>query len=266
MTDYVHGYSERESVRLSDQARTLSELLHHDSIFPPESRILEAGCGIGAQTVNLARQNPQVHITSFDISADSLEKAKTRVAAEGFNNVSFLRADIFSLPFEPESFDHIFVCFVLEHLPDPIKAIKSLKSFLKPGGSFTAIEGDHGSTYFYPPSPFAQKAVQCLIDLQAGSGGDSLIGRRLYPLLCEAGFMDVKVTPRMVYVDASRPEYVEGFIRSTFTAMIEGLGDLPVCKGMVSEDEWRWGIKDLYRTAEKDGVFCYCFFKGIGYK
>ena len=59
MQQYVHGYSERETVRLRDQAETLSELLHHDSLFPPRCTVLEVGCGTGAQTVHLARLNPQ---------------------------------------------------------------------------------------------------------------------------------------------------------------------------------------------------------------
>jgi len=114
MTEYVHGYSEREALRLSEQAETLEKLLHHDTIYPPGAKVLEAGCGIGAQTVILAKNNPEAEITSVDISPESLEKARENVARDGIKNVRFLRANIFSLPFEDESFDHIFVCFVLE--------------------------------------------------------------------------------------------------------------------------------------------------------
>src|SRR5208283_4022841 len=66
--EYVHGYSEREAERLSDQARTLTSLLHHDIRYPDGSRVLEAGCGTGAQTVILARNSPGAEITSIDIS------------------------------------------------------------------------------------------------------------------------------------------------------------------------------------------------------
>ena len=99
-----------------------------------------------------------------------------------------------------------------------------LKKVLKPGGTMTVIEGDHGSVYFHPESRPARRAIQCLIDLQARAGGDSLIGRSLYPILIKAGFQDVRVSPRMVYVDASRPDLVDGFTRKTFTAMVEGVG------------------------------------------
>jgi hypothetical protein len=70
----------------------------------------------------------------------------------------------------------------------------------------------------------------------------------------------------MVYVDASRPQLVEGFIKNTFTAMIEGVGEKAIQQGIVDSLTFEKGIKDLYRTAESDGVFSYTFFKGIGIK
>lgn len=263
---YVHGYCEREAKRLFDQATTLAALLHCDVFYPPHSRVLEAGCGTGAQTISLVRNNPQVHFTSVDISDDSLGQARARIETEGYTNVTFEKADIFSLPFADASFDHIFICFVLEHLPNPVEALAALRRVLKPGGTLTAIEGDHGSTYFHPDDPDARRAIQCLIDLQARAGGDALIGRRLYPLLRRAGFTNVRVGPRMVYVDASRPELVEGFTKNTFTAMVEGVEAKVLAAGMMSEAEWRRGIAALYRTAEEDGTFNYTFFKATGTK
>lgn len=64
---YVHGYDSREGVRLIDQATTLAEILHYDSVYPAGSHVLEAGCGVGAQTVILARSNPKARFTSIDI-------------------------------------------------------------------------------------------------------------------------------------------------------------------------------------------------------
>jgi hypothetical protein len=130
-------------------------------------------------------------------------------------------------------------------------------------GSITVIEGDHGSAYFHPDSGYARRAIQCLVDLQQ-AGGDSLIGRRLYPLLVQAGYRDATVSPRMVYADASRPALVDGFTRKTFTAMVEGVGEQAVGQGLIDEASWAVGIRDLYRTAEDDGTFCYTFFKAVG--
>ncbi|MGE0873130.1 MAG: methyltransferase domain-containing protein [Burkholderiales bacterium] len=258
---YVHGYDSREQRRLRDQASSLVELLHWDTAYPAGSSVLEAGCGVGAQTVTLAANSPGARITSIDVSAASLDEAGRAVRAAGLANVTLQQADIFDLPFARTSFDHVFVCFVLEHLARPVDALLALKRVLKPGGTITVIEGDHGSTYFHPHSTFAQRAVQCLVDLQAGGGGNALIGRQLYPLLQQAGFDDLRVSPRMVYVDASRPALVEGFTRNTFTAMVEGIRAPAIESGLMSAADFDRGIADLERTTQADGVFCYTFFK-----
>jgi SAM-dependent methyltransferase len=260
---YVHGYSSREARRLFDQASSLAELLHWDTVFAANSHVLEVGCGVGAQTITIACNSPQARFRCIDLAADSLAAARDRTAGAGITNVAFVQADIFNLPFRAQSFDHVFVCFVLEHLRDPVGALVRLKQMLKPGGTITAIEGDHGSTYFYPDSADARRAIQCLVDIQASMGGDALIGRRLYPLLVEAGFKAATVSPRMVYVDASRPQLVDGFTRKTFNAMVEGVRDDAIARGLIDPGSWELGIRDLHRTTEPDGVFCYTFFKAV---
>jgi ubiquinone/menaquinone biosynthesis C-methylase UbiE len=263
---YVHGYDQRENIRLQDQASTLVELLHADTSYPPGSRVLEAGCGVGAQTITLARNSPEAHITSFDISLRSVAEARKKIEGAGFTHVSFRQADIFNLPFRTESFDHIFVCFVLEHLARPVDALIGLKNLLKTNGTLTVIEGDHGSAYFYPESEAANKAIQCQVELQKRAGGNADIGRELYPLLNAAGFAAVRVSPRMVYVDSSKPRLVQGFTKNTFTAMIRGVREISIEAGLIDEKTFDDGIKALYRTTEPDGVFCYTFFKAVAVK
>ncbi|MFH2219741.1 MAG: class I SAM-dependent methyltransferase [Pseudomonadota bacterium] len=186
--EYVHGYSAREHERLVDQATTLTDLLHSDTTYPADCSVLEAGCGVGAQTVALTRNSPETHFTCIDLSEASLEAARTRVESTERKNVTFQRADIFNLPFPEDSFDHIFVCFVLEHLENPVEALLHLKAKLKPGGTITVI------------------------------------------------------------------------------AMVEGVRDQALSSGIIRDDIWERGIKDLYRTTEQDGTFCYTFFKGIARK
>ena len=266
MNKYVHGYSDYEANRLHDQADSLADLLHYDSVWEKGSIILEAGCGIGAQTKIVAPKNRNSKFVSIDIALKSLEQAKIIANTNKINNVEFQQADIFELPFDDEYFDHIFLSYLLEHIPNPIDALIKLKKVLKKEGTITVIEGDHGSTYFHPDSDVAKKAIQCQVDLQKQNGGDANIGRKLYPLLNQSGFKDIKVSPRQVYVDDSNPDWVEGFTKNTFTAMIKGISKEAISKNLISNKEFEKGIKDLNRTAEGGGTFCYTFFKGIGTK
>lgn len=261
---YVHGYSDYEARRLGDQADTLAALLHADTAYPAGCRVLEVGCGVGAQTVHLVAASPEAQLVAVDISETSLAQARARVAAQfPHAPVEWQRADLFDLPFADAEFDYVFLCFVLEHLRHPERALVALRRVLRPGGTITVIEGDHGSAFFHPDSALARAAIDCLIQLQAAGGGDGLVGRQLQPLLVRAGYDDVQVGPRTVYADRTRPELVQGFTRNTFIAMIESVRDDALDAGLATAADWDQGVADLHLAAGEFGTFHYTFFKGL---
>ncbi|WP_369275833.1 methyltransferase domain-containing protein [Streptomyces sp. R11] len=259
---YVHGYSDHEALRLGCQADTLAGLLHAGTAYPAGSRVLEVGCGVGAQTVHLAAGSPRARIVAVDVCEASLVQARARVAAAVPRaRVEWRRADVRDLPFADGEFDHVFVCFVLEHLVDPVGVLSGLRRVLRPGGTITVIEGDHGSALFHPPSRYARAAIDALVQLQATAGGDALIGRRLQPLLDSSGYDGVEVCPRTVYVDRTRPALVDGFTRSTLIAMVEALREDALAAGLLTPMDWDRGIADLRRIADEGGTVHYTFFK-----
>lgn len=257
---YVHGYSDVEARRLGDQADTLAALLHAGTAYPDGSRVLEVGCGVGAQTMHLLAGSPGARLLAIDVSDESLALARARVPA---GTVEWCRADLHDLPFADASFDHLFVCFVLEHLSDPLRALGRLERVLRPGGSITVIEGDHGSAFFHPDSAQARATIACLVRLQSADGGNGLLGRELQPLLTDAGYRDVVVVPRTVYADCTRPAMVDGFTLKTFVAMVSSVKDDALAAGLMTESDWDRGIADLRRTADDGGTFHYTFFKAV---
>lgn len=261
-TAYVHGYSDHEARRLGDQADTLAALLHAGTTYPAGSRVLEVGCGVGAQTVHLAKGSPGARIVAVDRSEVSLAQAREYVAAQAPEaHVEWRRADLYELPFADAAYDHVFACFVLEHLTDVLGALAELRRVLRPGGTLTVIEGDHGSALFHPDSRYARAAIWHQVRLQSAAGGNALIGRALQPLLAGAGFAEVAVRPRTVYADGTRPALVDGFTRKTFIAMIDSVRADALSAGLTSEADWDRGIADLRRSAEDGGSFHYTFFK-----
>jgi SAM-dependent methyltransferase len=262
---YIHGRSDSESARLHSQATGLGFLLHEDVRYLPGCRVLEAGCGVGAQTVFLARNSPGAKIVSIDISPESLELARKHVSDEGLPNVSFCQADIRNLPFPDGTFDHVFVCFTLEHVPDPLLALENLRKVLKPGGTLTVIEGDHGSALFHPDTRASHLVIDCLVTLQRQAGGNALIGRELEHMVKDAGLVDILVSPLTTYASQGIPGSSEA-VKRIFIAMIEGVREQAIGGGLIDPGIWDDGIRDLYRTTEQNGIFCYTFFKVVGRK
>ncbi|MDD5591238.1 MAG: class I SAM-dependent methyltransferase [Dehalococcoidales bacterium] len=267
MHRYVHGYSDREAQRLREQSLIIENLLHSDPSYPAGSLILEAGCGIGAQTVILARRSPHARIISVDISLDSLRKAGAIIDNQGMGVVSLQQSDILTLPFREGIFDHVFVCFVLEHLDRPVDALIELKRVLKKGGTITVIEGDHGSCFWYPETAESRKVWQCLIDVQKNLDHNPLIGRQLYSLLKRSGFDIGYVLPRWLYADGSNPRLMNDGVSKIMVPMLETAREQALNLRLIAEVTWRKGIDDLYHTAESPGgTFFYTWFKGVGIK
>jgi SAM-dependent methyltransferase len=265
--NYVHGYSPRESERLQDQSRILEDLLHNGTSYQKLEHVLEAGCGVGAQTRILAKRNPHSMFTSVDISEDSLNQARIMIGQENIANVTLQQENILKLSFADESFDHIFVCFVLEHLEEPEKALLELKRVLKTEGSITVIEGDHGSCFWTPQTKDALTAWQALIRAQASLGHDSLIGRRLYPLLAEAKFRIEDVSPRFVYADWSDPVLLDGVVNRIIVPMVQASENQILETKILDKETWVNGIAKLSEVGKiPEGTFFYTWFKGTAYK
>ncbi|MDP8219393.1 MAG: methyltransferase domain-containing protein [Candidatus Theseobacter exili] len=265
--NYVHGYSLRETQRLREQSVILEELLHSDINYSQGNKILEAGCGVGAQTVILAKNNPDSYFTSIDISQDSINQARRRIDDEGISNVLFKKADINNLPFAENSFDHIFICFVLEHLGKPQAVLSKLMNYLKPGGSVTVIEGDHGSCFWSPRTKASEAVWISFIKTQSGLNHNGLIGREIYPLLKYSGFERIDVSPKFAYADGSNVKLLDSVLNQIIIPMVQTAKDRAISENLIDITTWQTGINDLKKAGQPpDGTFFYTWFKGIGIK
>ncbi len=152
-----------------------------------------------------------------------------------------------------------------KHLHNPSEALRCLSQVLRPGSKITVVEGDHGSCYWHPETAASVRAWRCLINVQADTGANALIGRELFGLLTQTGYANVEVSPRMIYCDQNDPALKEGFVRNTIIPMVEGVKEPAIAGGMIDETTWNRGIADLHHVADADdGTSCYTFFKAVG--
>lgn len=150
--DYVHGYATVEQERLLRQAEHWrDELILAGTTLAPGTRLLEVGCGVGAVLGILGAAFPGIVLAGVDIEARQLEAARAHLARLGLE-ADLRQADALELPFPEASFDHVWMMWFLEHLADPVAALRETRRVLMPGGTLTAIEVDYNTIWASPTS------------------------------------------------------------------------------------------------------------------
>jgi SAM-dependent methyltransferase len=162
----------------------------------PGLSVLDCGCGPGSITIDIAKCVSPGSVVGIDLGATQIERAKAAAAAAGLRNVSFQTGNSYALPFEANSFDRVFSHALMEHLSDPLRALKECWRVLKPGGVIGVCSPDWGGFVLAPPSSGLDRAISAYIGLQSRNGGDVGIGRKLGAYLTSAGFSDVRMSAR----------------------------------------------------------------------
>ena len=151
-------------------------------------RLLDCGCGPGAITLGLAEAVAPGEVVGIDITPERMDEARALAAERGCTNVRFEVADVYSLPFPDATFDAAFVHALLQHLPDPLGALREVRRVLKPGGVIGVADADLGGSLMAPMTPALDRALDLLANLRDHDGGSPHVGRRLRALLHDAGF------------------------------------------------------------------------------
>jgi SAM-dependent methyltransferase len=240
MTDYVHGYGTPEQERLVEQAEHWRYRLIRDGTeLQPGTRLLEVGCGVGAVLGVLGQEFPGVDLFGLDVESKQLDFARRHLARAGVT-AALVKADALALPFEDESFDHVWMMWFLEHVADPPSALREARRVLVPGGAITAIEVDYSTTRAEPSTAAFEALVAAMVRGMAMSGWSDA-GTRLPDWLRSAGFRDVEDGERPFWwkgADARREAaYAADVMESALNALIRLPG--------VDEAKLRAGLADL---------------------
>jgi ubiquinone/menaquinone biosynthesis C-methylase UbiE len=187
---YTHGH--HESVLRSHRARTAENsagyLLPH---LRAGQALLDIGCGPGTITADLAALVLPGTVTAVEITEPALDLARAEIAEREVPNVAFEVADVHALPFADGSFDVVHAHQVLQHVADPVLALREMRRVCKPGGIVAARDGDYQAFAWYPLLPELDEWMTHYQWAARDNGGEPDAGRRLLAWAHQAGFTDV---------------------------------------------------------------------------
>ena len=258
---YTHGH--HESVLRSHRWRTAENsaayLLPH---LTQHALILDIGCGPGTITADLADRVPRGRVTGIDAAPDIIEQA--RALTRGRGNLDFAAGDVYALDYPAGAFDVVHAHQVLQHLGDPVKALREMRRVTRPGGLIAVRDGDYGAMIWYPEVPALDDWLALYKRVARGNGGEPEAGRRLHAWAREAGLTDVTASSSTwTYATPEERAWWGGLwadrtVQSAYAASAVGGGHATADDLRRIADGWRaWaGHQDGWFAATHGEIVC----------
>jgi SAM-dependent methyltransferase len=184
---YTHGH--HESVLRSHRWRTAdNSAAYLLAELEPDMRILDVGCGPGTITADFADRVPQGQVTAIDTAPEVLGQAAS--LTRGRDNLHFTTGDVYALDYPASAFDVVHAHQVLQHLGDPVAALREMRRVCKPGGLIAVRDADFGAMVWYPDIPVLDDWLALYERVARGNGGEPDAGRRLHVWAREAGLTE----------------------------------------------------------------------------
>ncbi len=187
---YTHGH--HDSVLRSHQRRTAANsagyLLDH---LRPRLNLLDLGCGPGTITADLAELVAPGRVTAVDAAPAALDEARRLADSRGVTNIDFAVADAYATGFTDGAFDVVHAHQILQHLADPVRALREMRRICTPGGIVAARDGDYGAFTWYPAVPELDEWLALYERVARANGGEPDAGRRLLSWAQRAGFSQI---------------------------------------------------------------------------
>ncbi|MEJ8800875.1 class I SAM-dependent methyltransferase [Pontibacter sp. H249] len=265
---YLHGYSKEEQQRLYKQARFMENKIYSDIDFSTVTNLLEVGCGVGAQSEILLRRFPHIHLTGLDYSEKQIKQAESYLSTIPYatNRYTLLQGNAMDMNFDSQAqFDGAFLCWVLEHIPEPARVLSEVRRVLKPGSPIVITEVLNSSFFVEPYSPSVLQYWMRFNDLQYDMSGDPFVGAKLGNLLQSVGYQRITTEPKTYHLDNRNPAKRAEMIGFWTELLLSGLPQL-LEAGYV-DAELADKVREEMRIVAKspNAVFFYTFMQAKAY-
>lgn len=258
---YLHGFSQEEQDRLRRQARFGEHRIYQDVNFSRAKNLLEIGCGVGAQSEILLRRFPELNLTGIDLNDKQLASAKAHLNTLDFakGRYSIEKMDAKNLTYDSNSFDGAFLCWILEHVPEPSNVLAEARRVLKPGGKIVITEVLNSSFFLDPYSPNVWKYWMAFNDYQWEKTGDPFIGAKLGNLLMQGGFTQIQTSVKNWFYDNRQPEERKETIEF-WTDLLMSAKDQLINDNVITKELAQDAEAELLKVArDPNAVFYYSF-------
>ncbi|GAA4024408.1 methyltransferase domain-containing protein [Arthrobacter methylotrophus] len=187
---YTHGH--HESVVRAHASRTAENsaafVIPH---LTAGTSVLDVGCGPGSITCDFAELVAPAKAVGLDRSPEIVAQAASLASGRGVENVEFVTGNIYDLDFEDETFDLVHAHQVLQHLTDPVAALREMRRVAKPGAIVAVRDADFHGMSWYPEVPELDDWMELYQKIARRNGAEPDAGRRLVSWAQQAGFTDV---------------------------------------------------------------------------
>ena len=258
---YLHGFSPKEQARLRQQAAYAEYSIYQQVNFSGVKNLLEVGCGVGAQSEILLRRFPKIKLTGIDLSEAQLAAAKGHIDTLDFARERFTvtKMNASKMTFEAGKFDGAFLCWVLEHMPDPVRVLSEVRRVLMPGSSIVVNEVMNSSFFLEPYSPNVWQYWMAFNDYQSSIGGDPFIGMKLGNMLLSLGYRDIRLIPITWHYDNRMPQKRKEQIEFWTDLLLSAADQLLKVKAVTEETVDKARIELEKVADDPNAVFHYTF-------
>ncbi len=257
---YTHGH--HESVLRSHTWRTAQNsagyLLEH---LRPGQDLLDVGCGPGTITVDLAALVAPGRVVGIDRSADVVDDADALAHMREASNLTVSTGDVYTLELDGAAFDVVHAHQVLQHLSDPVAALREMRRTLRPGGLVAVRDADYGAFVWSPEDPLLTRWVELYHQVTARNRAEADAGRHLPGWVRAAGFEDLVVTTSTwTFADPESHAWWGGLWADRITS--SAFGEQAVAYALSNADELD-RLAEAWRgwSSSEDGVFVVVHFE-----
>ncbi|MCH7230434.1 class I SAM-dependent methyltransferase [Glycomyces sp. L485] len=262
---YTHGH--HESVLRSHRWRTAENSAGY--LLPElraDSTVLDVGCGPGTISADLAAIASQGRVTAVDHTEDVLDQAAEAAAARGVTNIDFAVADVHDLRFEDDTFDVVHAHQVLQHVGDPVQALREMRRVARPGGVVAVRDSDYAAFTWFPESEGLKDWLDLYEQVARANGGEPDAGRRLKSWALKAGFSESGVEATSSTWTFTDPEdrawwsdlWSDRALHSSFAAQAQAGGHATRRDLEAIAEAWRaWGARpDAWLMIPHGQILC----------